>query len=77
MAVARPELMLTEIDWVIKVCEGAGPPPIEAKRAIRELRRSRDNGKAIEARERAQVTANRRAQADTLERRQAAGILPQ
>lgn len=75
MAVARPELMLTEIDWVIRACEDAGPPPVEAKRALRELRRSRDMGKSIEARERAQVTANRRAQAETLARRQEEGVL--
>lgn len=52
MAVARPELMVAEIDWVVSVLEAAGPPPREQRRALRELKRQQQMAHASAERER-------------------------
>jgi hypothetical protein len=55
MAVARVELMVAEIDWVVATLEAAGPPPRDSRRALRELKRQQA---------RAHESADREAAAD-------------
>ncbi len=51
MAVARPELTVSEIEWVVGRLEAGPPPQGMQRRALRELRRSRDLVRAVTERE--------------------------
>lgn len=59
MAVARPELMPNEIDWIVECVESCGKPSKEMSRALRELKRQQVRVHEQEAREREFVKTQR------------------
>lgn len=59
MAVARVELNIGEIDWVVKTLTAAGVPD-DMKRAMRELKRGQQAGHESLAREQAHLAKMRR-----------------
>jgi hypothetical protein len=54
MAVARPELMVSEIDWLVALVDASGPVPRDYRRGVRELKRSQATAHAAADRERRQ-----------------------
>ena len=60
MAVARPELTVAEIDWVVETLK-ATKVPRERRRAVRELERAQERAHALQRAELAHVRKVRRA----------------